>query len=267
MNEASKRAAMPKGTNAVLDRRTVYHSNSNLLDIVKPGDSVLDVGCGSGSITAGIAELTGAGGQVTGIDTSNDLISQAKRNYSHIDNIRFEVADINTYQPDKPFNVITSARVLQWVDNPAQLISKMKQLLAPGGCLTILDYNHEKIRWEPEIPQGMQQFYKAFLQWRADAGMDNRIADHLEGIFKQEGLTDISITDHSETSLKGSPEFEADLDIWAKVAETRGLQLLKDNYITDELRLTAIAEYRDWIPAAAQSMTLYLKAVSGRLLG
>jgi len=43
MNEASKRAVMPKGTNAVLDRRTVYHSNSNLLDIVKPGDSYFRV--------------------------------------------------------------------------------------------------------------------------------------------------------------------------------------------------------------------------------
>jgi len=267
MNEASKRAAMPKGTNAVLDRRTVYHSNRNLLDIVKPGDSVLDVGCGSGSITAGITELTGAGGQVTGIDTSHDLIAQARKNYSHIDNIRFEVADINTYQPDKPFNVITSARVLQWVDNPAALISKMKQLLAQGGCLTILDYNHEKIRWEPGIPQSMQQFYNAFLQWRADAGMDNQIADNLEAIFRQEGLSGISITDHSETSLKGSPEFEADLDIWAKVAETRGMQLLKDNYITDELRLTAIADYRDWVRTEARSMTLYLKAVSGSLPG
>jgi len=264
MNEASKRAVMPKGTNAVLDRRTVYHSNSNLLDIVKPGDRVLDVGCGSGSITAGIAELTGPGGQVTGIDTSQDLIAQARGNYAHIATLGFEVADINTYQPKQPFNVITSARVLQWVDNPVQLISTMKQLLAPGGCLTILDYNHEKIRWEPGIPQSMQAFYQAFLQWRADAGMDNRIADHLETIFKQAGLSDISITDHSETSLKGSPEFEADLDIWAKVAETRGMQLLKDDYVTDELRLRAIAEYRDWVRTEARSMTLYLKAVSGR---
>jgi len=267
MNEASKRATMPKGTNAVLDRRTVYHSNSNLLNIVKPGDSILDVGCGSGSITAGIAELTGPGGQVTGIDTSHDLIAQAQGNYSHIDHIRFEVADINTYQPEKPFDVITSARVLQWVDNPAPLISKMKQLLAPGGCLTILDYNHEKIQWEPGIPQSMQQFYKAFLQWRADAGMDNQIADHLEAIFLQAGLSEISITDHSERSVKDCPGFEADLDIWAKVAETRGMQLLKDNYITDDLRLRAISEYRDWVRTGAQSMTLYLKAVSGRLLG
>jgi ubiquinone/menaquinone biosynthesis C-methylase UbiE len=267
MNEASKRAAMPTGTNAVLDRRTVYHSNSNLLDIVKPGDSVLDAGCGSGTITAGIAALTGPDGHVTGIDTSPDLVDQAKRNFSHIDNIRFEVADINSYQPNSKFDVITAARVLQWVDNPVQVIIKMKKLLKPGGSLAILDYNHEKIQWEPEIPQSMQQFYNAFLKWRADAGMDNRIADHLENIFRQEGLLHISITDHPETSLKGSPEFEADLDIWAKVAETRGKQLLQDNYITDELRLAAIADYREWVRTAAHSMTLYLRAASGVTAG
>lgn len=265
MNEASKRASMPQGTSAVLDRRTVYHSNSNLLDIIKPGDTVLDVGCGSGAITAGIAELTGPAGQVTGIDPSDHLIEQARRHFSHLDNTSFEIADINTYQPGRKFNVITSARVLQWVNNPEQLIAKMSQLLEPGGRLTILDYNHEKISWEPEIPQSMQQFYKAFLQWRADAGMDNRIADNLAAIFRQQGLNNITVTDHSETTLRDSPEFEADLDIWAKVAETRGMQLLQDNYITDAARLAAIADYREWVRTAAGSMTLYLKAVTGSI--
>ncbi|CAL1519354.1 methyltransferase domain-containing protein [Chitinophaga sp. MM2321] len=265
MNEASKRAAMPTGTNAVLDRRNIYNSNSNLLDIVKPGDAVLDVGCGSGSITIGISALVGAGGQVTGIDTSQHLIELAKQHSAGQSNINFEVADINTYLPEKKFNVITSARVLQWVDNPAPVIAKMIQLLDKDGCLTILDYNHEKIQWEPGIPESMQVFYTAFLRWRADAGMDNQIADHLAAIFEQQGLKAITINDLSEKAVKGDPAFAGDLDIWAKVAETRGLQLVKDNYITEELRLAAIADYRRWIDTTASSMTLYLLAVTARV--
>ncbi|KAA2240706.1 class I SAM-dependent methyltransferase [Chitinophaga agrisoli] len=264
MSDASQRAAMPSGTHTVLDRRNVHNANRNLLNIVKPGDTVLDVGCGAGSITAGIAELTGAGGQVTGIDTSQELINRARENFSHLDNMHFEVADINTYQPQKQFNVITTARVLQWVDNPAQLINRMVQLLEKDGHITILDYNHERIQWSPAIPASMQQFYQAFLQWRADAGMDNQIADHLAGLLTQQGLTVVRMEDLSEKAVKGEPGFREDLDIWAKVAETRGQQLVKDGYITEDLRLKAIAEYRSWIDTGAETMTLYLLALTAR---
>ncbi len=264
MSNASQRAAMPSGTHTVLDRRNVHNANRNLLDIVKPGDSVLDVGCGSGSITAGIRELAGADGQVTGIDNSQELINRARENFGQMGNVHFEVADINTYQPPTQFNVITTARVLQWVNNPAQLITRMAQLLKKDGHLTILDYNHEKIQWSPAIPESMQQFYQAFLQWRAHAGMDNRIADHLADVLIQRGLTIVRTEDLSERAVKGEPAFREDLDIWAKVAETRGQQLVQDGYITEDLRLRAIADYRGWMDTEAASMTLYLLALTAR---
>jgi hypothetical protein len=49
----------------------------------------------------------------------------------------------------------------------------------PGDWIVVLDCNHEKIAWKPEPPRGMRTFYDAFLRWRADAGMDNAIADDL----------------------------------------------------------------------------------------
>jgi len=54
-NIAAGRAAMPAGANKVLDRRTVENDSGNLLKFLKGDIHVLDVGCGSGSITAGIA--------------------------------------------------------------------------------------------------------------------------------------------------------------------------------------------------------------------
>lgn len=262
MTEAAKRGEMPKGTNTVLDRRTIHNANKNLLDIVKSGHSVLDVGCGSGSITVGIGELTGENGMVTGIDTSEHLIELAKNNFSHIGHVSFEVADINTYQPESRYDVITTARVLQWVDNPVAIIAKMQELLKEDGCLTILDYNHEKIEWTPRVPESMQQFYHAFLQWRADAGMDNGIADHLDQMLQQVGFRSVTVSDFSEKSIKGDPTFYDDLHIWAKVAATRGHQLVQDGYITEGLRTAAIADYERWMEEDASSMTLYLLAVT-----
>jgi ubiquinone/menaquinone biosynthesis C-methylase UbiE len=80
MDKAIKRAIMPAGTHEVLDRRNIYNANINLLGIVKAGHRVLDVGCGSGTITKGIAELAKEEGLVVGIDSSPHLIELARIN-------------------------------------------------------------------------------------------------------------------------------------------------------------------------------------------
>jgi ubiquinone/menaquinone biosynthesis C-methylase UbiE len=261
-NEATERAAMPKGTNSILDRRTVEHSNRNLLDVVKPGQRVLDVGCGSGAITKGIRDLVDHKGQVVGIDTSEHLIALAREQYTSVPNLRFEVADIHTYQPAEPFDVVTSARVLQWLSNPEAALRQMKTMLKVGGCLTILDYNHEKIQWAPAAPKSMQTFYAAFLKWRRDAGMNNAIADQLPAMFEKIGLENIA-TDQSELTTSDSLAFTEEAGIWAKVAEMRGKQMVEDHYVTEELRLQAIVDYKEWIATEAKSMKMYLRAVTG----
>src|SRR5690625_6104484 len=67
-----------------------------------------------------------------------------------------------------------------------------------GGKVLVLDYNHEKIVWEPEIIPSMKFFYSSFLKWRSDAGMDNAIADNLPNLFNNAGLNDISISQQHE---------------------------------------------------------------------
>lgn len=263
MSEAEKRAEMPTGAQAVLDRRTVANGNANLLRLVKQGHVVLDVGCGTGAITKDITDLVGKEGLVKGIDTSEHLIGLARRNFSHIRNLDFELADINYYSSPIKYDVVTSARVLQWLSNPKAVLLKMKNLLREGGCLTILDYNHEKIEFEPEVPERMKTFYDAFLTWRKDSGMDNRIADNLVNIFNAIGLTNITVEDQSELSTPEKDSFLDELSIWKKVAETRGDQLVKDGYITEAERLLTIEEYQRWMKTKATRMKLYLKAVTG----
>ncbi|MEJ7645734.1 MAG: methyltransferase domain-containing protein [Chryseolinea sp.] len=264
MDKSEQRAEMPKGKNSVLDRRTVVNGNANLLKIIRRDDHVLDVGCGSGAITKDIASLVGAGGSVLGIDSSVHLIEQAKNDFAKLPNLSFEVADIKAYSADKLMDVVTSARVLQWLSHPAEVVIKLTSLVKPGGWLTILDYNHEKVEFNPPIPPSMQLFYNNFLQWRSDAGMDNGIADNLKDIFAHAGLVDITEDDYAEVSISGKQTFLEEIDIWIKVAEGRGPQLVKDGYITESERLLAITDYGTWIKNEAKYMKLYLKAVTGR---
>lgn len=252
---------MPQGANKVLDRRTVENAYSSLLNLLKEGMSVLDVGCGSGTITAGVAERVGVSGRVVGIDFSEHLIAQAQKNHEHLSNLSFEVADINSYNPEHKFDLVIAARTLQWVSNPKEVVTQMLNLVKPGGMISILDYNHTKIEWAPQPPQSMIDFYHAFLNWRTDAGYDNAIADNLSVIYQDLGLQLINVVDQHEVSRHGEERFVGDVRIWNVVAETRGNQVVRDGFCTEELRLKAIQEYDAWIASDAQAMKLYLLAV------
>ncbi len=257
------RAEMPQGANKVLDRRNIENSYSSLLGLLKDELSVFDVGCGSGGITADIAQRTS--GKVVGIDFSEHLIELAQKNYIQLPNLSFEVANINEYVSAEKFDLVIAARTLQWVNNPAEVVQKMVGLLKKGGKISINDYNHLKVEWSPTPPKSMLDFYEAFLNWRHDAGFDNEIADNLTKIYKKTGLTLINVVPQHEVSTKGEDEFAAAVRIWSIVAETRGKQVVADGYCSEELRLQAIEEYDAWIANEAQNMTLYLLAVEGQI--
>jgi hypothetical protein len=80
-------------------------------------------------------------------------------------------------------------------------------MLKPGGILSILDYNHEALEWQPEPPASMRQFYATFLRWRGDAGMNNHIAEDLPDYFTEAGLSEVEVLDANEFTKKAKPNF------------------------------------------------------------
>ena len=110
----------------------------------------------------------------------------------------------------------------------------------------------------------MQHFYRAFLRWRAEAGMDNTLADHLADLYAQCGFVDIVSTPQHEVSTKNDPDFSTRLGLWAEVAASRGHQMVADGILTETQRATAEAEYRAWVHESAMAQTMYLMAVEGR---
>ncbi|GAB3769891.1 methyltransferase domain-containing protein [Spirosoma horti] len=258
------RAKMPVAYNPVLERRTVENANRNLLTYLRPGLTVLDVGCGSGAITRSIAEKTGPSGRVLGIDPSPTLIEQAKQQASTIPGLSFQQADVYTFDTTERFDLVTCARTLQWLARPEAALITMKRLVKPGGHLAILDFNHEKITWTPEPPEAMQLFYDAFLRWRQDAGFDNAIADNLTELMHRIGFPTVQVTEQFERTQKSEPDFGIASRLWSEVAELRGPQLVDAGYITESQRQQAITDYDHWIATVGESMTVYLLAVDAQ---
>ncbi|ETW99794.1 methyltransferase domain-containing protein [Candidatus Entotheonella palauensis] len=260
---ANQRADMPEGTQKILNTRTLHNAHPRLSELLTPGLRVLDIGCGTGTITRGIAEAVAPRGEVAGVDINTGLIDDACRLHSDVAGLRFEAADIYNLQFHSEFDIVHASRVLQWLAQPLDALRSMRQAAKPGGRVVVLDYNHERIAWEPKPPHSMQVFYNAFLRWRAEAGMDNTIADHLPAIFNRLGLQAIQETEQHESAQRGHADFEVRLGIWAEVAATRGHQMVQDGIITEVQRAAAEADYRHWMQEKAISQRMYLLSVEG----
>jgi len=247
-------------TNKIFDDRSLKADYATLVPILKKGLHVLDVGCGTGAISKDIAELVGPDGRVTGIDNTEKFILSGKESYQTTTNLELVHADLFNYGSG-PFDLIVGARTLQWLNNPIDALRKLKTLLKPGGQLSILDYNHEALEWRPQPPESMQLFYQVFLKWRADAGMNNHIAENLAAYFEEAGFHAIEVYNADEVYKKGDANFIQRTGIWSKVANSK--QMVEEGYLTEELRLKAIAEYDEWTATDAERMTMKLKEVRG----
>lgn len=250
-------------TNKIFDNRSVETDYATLIPILRKGLRVLDVGCGTGAISNGIAKLVGPTGCVIGIDNSEKFIVSGKESYLKTSNLELIHSDIFNYHQDEKFDLVVSARTLQWLSNPRDALIKMKSLLKPGGQVSILDYNHEKLEWHPQPPESMQVFYNAFLKWRADAGMNNHIADDLADYFSEAGFNAIEVFNSDESYNKSDRNFIERIGIWSKVAHLK--QLVEEGYITEDLRLKAIEEYDHWIQTDALQMVMKLNEVRGKI--
>ena len=260
---ARDRADMPAGTGNILDRRSLADSHRQLASLLRQGMRVLDVGCGTGAITFDIADIVGSEGLAVGTDINQALLAQAQVRRRSRPRLCFARADIFDMPFGRAFRIVTAARVLQWLARPMEAVSAMCRVVTPGGILLVLDYDHEQIEWRPLPPQSMQRFYSAFLSWRASAGFDNSIAGRLPALFEMARLEDVTITRQPEFSTRGDADFVKRASIWADVAATRGHQMVADGFVSESERESAEREYRAWLAAGAQSMTLRLDAVQG----
>lgn len=258
-----KRAHLSGKATDVLEARTLVQSHKRLADLLKKGMTVLDVGCGTGTITRDIAEMIGPNGRVVGLDSNPALIERARQLYNGIPGLSFEIGDIYSIHYKNTFDIVTAARVLQWLDRPEDALLSMKSAAKYGGKILVLDYNHEKIKWTPEPPASMQSFYRAFLSWRSTAHMDNAIADHLVELYQRAGIKKIVVTPQHEVVNRSDNHFQQAIRIWTDVAESRGLQMVADGFVNEKMRICAVKEYEDWIERVAFSQKMYLLAVEG----
>ena len=93
----------------------------------------IDLGCGPGNSTEVLAAAF-PDATVTGLDSSPEMIAAARK---RLPDIRFDIADIETWGDEGPFDVILSNAVFQWVPNHEILFPRLLGRLSAGGSLAI----------------------------------------------------------------------------------------------------------------------------------
>jgi SAM-dependent methyltransferase len=102
----------------------------------RPGDRVLDVGCGAGATTRMLRELSGAGGAALGVDISQPLVTQARAQGG---DVQYVVADAASYElPRGAFQMIFSRFGVMFFDDPKAAFTNLHRGLAPEGRLAFV---------------------------------------------------------------------------------------------------------------------------------
>ena len=95
----------------------------------KPGERILDLGCGTGTLTHEIAQT---GATVIGIDSSPEMIGEARRNYPKLE---FRLADARSFRSAERFDAVFSNAVLHWIQPAEEAVATVREALKPEGRL------------------------------------------------------------------------------------------------------------------------------------
>jgi ubiquinone/menaquinone biosynthesis C-methylase UbiE len=125
-------------------QRFTLHERIAAMAGLAPGERVLDVGCGTGSLALAAKTLVGADGVVQGIDASNEMIERA-RNKAQARGVPagFAVASVEALPfPDGSFDVVFSTLMMHHLPRPVRRVcaEEMARVLRPGGRVMVADF-------------------------------------------------------------------------------------------------------------------------------
>ncbi|HVC95991.1 MAG TPA: class I SAM-dependent methyltransferase [Pirellulales bacterium] len=146
MNEAGRPPAADHDTwdASLYDARHSFVSayGEDLVGLLAPlpGETIVDLGCGTGQLTARIAE---SGAKVLGLDASPAMIEQARRNHP---SLAFELADATRFHFPAPCDAVFSNAALHWVKPPEAAVERIEAALRPGGRFVAEFGGHGNVR-------------------------------------------------------------------------------------------------------------------------
>ena len=184
--------------------RTATKDAAFLLPHLRPGMTLLDCGCGPGTITIGLAEAV-APGRVVGIDMEEERIVAARKHAAErgVNNVDFQTASV--YQlpfPDDFFDAALEHSVLMHLKEPIKAVQEIHKVLKKGGVFGARDN-----AWSVIIANSnpvLDQSLKLDRSWFAHCGTDLQFARRLRGVLSRVGFCRVEASASCDSF--GTPE-------------------------------------------------------------
>ena len=197
--------------------RTAANSAAYLLDRLRPGMSLLDVGCGPGTLTADLAGHV-APGRVVGIDVDADVVALARE---HIDSsgtpdVELLVGDFREARLEPgSFHVVHAHQVLQHLRDPVGALAAMASLARPeGGIVAVRDADYPGMVWALG-DERLNRWLEVYLGVTRANGAAADAGRHLFRWAHEAGMSDVTYT--TSTWTFATPEERAWwADLWAE---------------------------------------------------
>jgi ubiquinone/menaquinone biosynthesis C-methylase UbiE len=176
-------------------QRTADEAAAFLLPELRPGMRLLDVGCGPGSITRGLAERL-APGQVIGLDPSREAIEGARRDAAArgLENLDYKQGSVYELPfPDASFDVAYAHQVIQHLREREAALREMLRVVRSGGLVAVRDIDWGTVAYWPHDPW-IDRFIEVHQKaWYRNGG-EPQMGRHLRALFNRAGVADIRIT-------------------------------------------------------------------------
>lgn len=176
-------------------KRTAEEAAAFLLPELQPGMRLLDVGCGPGSITRGLAEIV-APGQVVGLDMSSETLDAARRDAAArgLENLRYEIGSVYELPfPDASFDAAYAHQVFQHLREREVALREILRVLRPGGLIAVRDVDWGTIAYWPRDPW-IDQFIEVHERTWYQNGGEPQMGRQLRALFNGAGIADVRIT-------------------------------------------------------------------------
>jgi ubiquinone/menaquinone biosynthesis C-methylase UbiE len=176
-------------------QRTADEAAAFLIPRLRAGMRLLDVGCGPGSITRGLAERL-APGEVVGVDLSKETLEDARRDAAArgLANLHYEEASVYALPfADASFDVVYAHQVLQHLREREAALAEMLRVLRPAGLLAIREVDWKTVAFWPEDPW-ITRFVEVHLKTWYRNGGEPAMGRRLRALFNAAGVADAEVT-------------------------------------------------------------------------
>jgi ubiquinone/menaquinone biosynthesis C-methylase UbiE len=175
--------------------RTAAKQATFFLPYLQPGMTLLDCGCGPGTITAGLAQIV-APGQTVGIDSNTMQLELALRQSAEqiVPNLRFETASVYTLPfEDNTFDAVFSHAVFEHLREPLTALQEIQRVLKPGGIVGVRSVDKDGQLLAPREPL-LVRYWEMMFKLGAINGATTGRGKELGVLLRQAGFVRVKAT-------------------------------------------------------------------------